>query len=225
MNSHTIDGNVPVITVDGPAGSGKGTVTAIIAEKLGWHTLDSGALYRLTALSALKKEIPLEDEEALTEAAKCLDAVFKKGEIYLESFNVTQAIRTEECGCAASRVAAIGKVREALLQRQRDYRQLPGLIADGRDMGTVVFPDAPVKVFLTASPEKRAERRFKQLREKGEDVILERLVEEIRERDERDQNRSDAPMKPADDAILLDSSEMSIEQVVEKVMAVIAEKT
>lgn len=215
---------IPVITVDGPAGSGKGTLMNIVASQLGWHMLDSGALYRLTALSAMRHNISLDDEAALAKSASCLNAVFEQGEILLDSCKVTYDIRTEECGCAASRVAAFQQVRAALLQRQRDYRQLPGLVADGRDMGTVVFPDALVKVFLTASAEKRAERRYKQLLEHGQDVMLERLVLEIKERDERDKNRSVNPLVPANDAILLDSSEMTVKQVAEKVMEIVNER-
>lgn len=215
---------IPVITVDGPAGSGKGTLMNIVAEQLGWHMLDSGSLYRLTALSAMRNNIPLDDESALAQSASCLDAVFEKGEVLLDACKVTQAIRTEECGNAASKVATFQCVREALLQRQRDYRQLPGLVADGRDMGTVVFPDAMVKIFLTASAEQRAERRYKQLLESGRDVMLERLVLEIKERDERDKNRAVNPLVPANDAILLDSSEMTVKQVAEKVMEIVNER-
>lgn len=215
---------IPVITVDGPAGSGKGTLMNIVAEQLGWHMLDSGSLYRLTALSAMRNNISLDDEPALAHSASCLDAVFEKGEVLLDACKVTQAIRTEDCGNAASKVATFQSVREALLQRQRDYRQLPGLVADGRDMGTVVFPDAMVKIFLTASAEQRAERRYKQLLESGRDVMLERLVLEIKERDERDKNRAVNPLVPADDAILLDSSEMTVKQVAEKVMEIVNER-
>ena len=213
----------PVITIDGPAGSGKGTIAKLVAKKLGWHILDSGALYRLTAYAALQKNISFDDEDGLAQVARTLDVVFDDGEILLEGQKVTEAIRSQECGNAASKVAACGKVREALLQRQRDFRQAPGLVADGRDMGTVVFKDAPVKIYLTASAEERAKRRLNQLKEIGINVSLTRLIREIEERDDRDMNRSEAPLKPAEDAICIDSSDMSIEQVVNKVMESVKE--
>ena len=209
---------IPVITIDGPAGSGKGTIAKLVAKELGWHILDSGALYRLTAYAALQKNIAFDDVDTLSKTARSLDVVFKEGEIYLENQKVTQDIRSEECGNAASKVAACGEVREALLKRQHDFRQAPGLIADGRDMGTVVFTDAPVKIYLTASAAERGKRRLNQLKQNGIDASLPRLIQDIEERDERDMNRTESPLKPADDAIVIDSSDMSIEQVVKKVM-------
>jgi len=209
---------IPVITIDGPAGSGKGTIAKLVAKELGWHILDSGALYRLTAFAALQKNISFDDVDTLVATARTLDVVFNDGEILLENQMVTNDIRSEECGNAASKVAACGEVREALLQRQHDFRQAPGLIADGRDMGTVVFTDAPIKIFLTASAEERAKRRLNQLKENGINASLPRLIQDIEERDARDMNRAKAPLKPADDAIIIDSSDMSIQQVIKKVM-------
>ena len=209
---------IPVITIDGPAGSGKGTIAKLVAKELGWHILDSGALYRLTAFAALKKNIAFDDVDTLSKTARTLDVVFDDGEILLESQKVTQDIRSEACGNAASKVAACGEVRAALLSRQHDFRQAPGLIADGRDMGTVVFTDAPVKIYLTASAEERGKRRLNQLKENGINASLPRLIQDIEERDERDMNRTESPLKPADDAIVIDSSNMNIEQVIKKVM-------
>ncbi len=214
---------VPVLTIDGPSGSGKGTVSAEVARRLGWHMLDSGALYRLTALAALRHQVSLDDVEGLAEIARTLEVEFLAqaqgpARIMLEGQPVSDELRTESCGNAASKVAAIPAVREALLQRQRDFQQAPGLVADGRDMGTVVFPQAAVKVFLTASAEERAQRRFKQLKEKGMDVNLPALLQEIAERDQRDSNRSVAPLKPAEDALVLDTTGMGIDEVVESVL-------
>lgn len=220
---------VPVVTVDGPGGAGKGTVTQMLARRLGWHLLDSGALYRLTALAALRQGVALDDERGLVDVARSLDVTFQAtpaGEpvkVLLAGEDVTSEIRTEACGDGASRVAVMQPVRDALLQRQRDFRQAPGLVADGRDMGTVVFPDAPVKVFLTASAEERARRRYLQLKDGGGDVKIEHLLDEIRARDERDMNRSAAPLKPADDAQVIDSTGLSIEEVLSKVMALLSQ--
>lgn len=223
------DNTVPVVTVDGPGGSGKGTVTQMLARRLGWHLLDSGALYRLTALAARRQGVALDDEAGLVGVAGGLDVTFEptaEGEpvrVILDGEDVTREIRTEQTGDGASRVAVIQPVRDALLQRQRDFRKAPGLVADGRDMGTVVFPDAPVKVFLTASAEERAQRRFLQLKETGADVNIDHLLDEIRARDERDMNRSAAPLKPAEDAQVIDSTGLSIEEVLSKVMTLVGQ--
>ena len=219
-------GAAPVLAMDGPSGSGKGTISRLSAGRLGWRLLDSGALYRLVALSARRTGTPLDDEAALAELARDLDATFSAavdgGErILLGSDEVTGDIRTETCGNDASKVAVMPAVRSALLSRQRGYRLPPGLVADGRDMGTVVFPDAEVKIFLTASPEERARRRHKQLMEKGIDVSLSRLFSEVAERDRRDEQRSVAPLKPAEDAVVLDTTGLEIPEVVERVMAIV----
>lgn len=217
--------DIPVLTIDGPSGSGKGTLAQQMAEKLGWHYLDSGAIYRVLAQAALKHQIDLTDETALASIAAQLDVQFvlKDGQlqVVLEDEDVSLLIRSEQAGNAASKVAAFPAVRSALLQRQRDFCQPPGLVTDGRDMGTVVFLDAPYKVFLTASAEVRAERRYKQLKEKGIDSNLSDLVAEISERDERDTQREVAPLRPADDAVILDSTQLGIEAVLEKVSALI----
>lgn len=216
---------IPVLTIDGPSGSGKGTLAQLMAERLGWHYLDSGAIYRVLAQAALMHRIDLTDESALAELAKHLDVQFllTKGQlqVILQGEDVSLLIRSEQAGNAASKVAAFPAVRAALLQRQRDFRQAPGLVTDGRDMGTVVFPDAAFKVFLTASAEVRAERRYKQLKEKGIDSNLSDLVAEISERDERDTQREVAPLRPADDAVIMDSTQLDIEAVLEKVSALI----
>ncbi|SBS26179.1 Cytidylate kinase [Marinomonas aquimarina] len=213
----------PVITIDGPSGAGKGTVSQLVAEKLGWHLLDSGALYRLLALAASHHGIETDDVEALKVLAEHLDIQFQQTdsqevEIVLEGEVVTQAIRTETIGNQASKLAAIPDVRDGLLLRQRAFVQTPGLVADGRDMGTVVFPDASIKVFLTASPEERAQRRLLQLEQKGDVVNFDELVKTIKERDERDANRPVAPLVPAVGALVIDSTDMAIEQVVDVIM-------
>jgi len=208
----------PVITIDGPSASGKGTVAERVAARLGFHYLDSGALYRLTALAAMKACMELDDEAALTELAANLPARFENGLILLEGADVTDTLRTESVGEGASKVAVLPRVRDALLERQRAYRKSPGLVADGRDMGSVVFPDAKTKVFLTASAEIRAERRYKQLIEKGFSANLPSLVHEMRARDERDAARAVAPLRPAPGALLLDTTGMSIDDAVDAVL-------
>jgi len=208
-----------VITVDGPSGSGKGTIAARLASILGWHLLDSGALYRLVGLLATKRGVDFDDHDALAELARGLDVVFTGEKITLEKQEVTNEIRTESAGNAASRVGAVPAVRSALLERQRAFAASPGLVADGRDMGTVVFPDAGVKIYLTASAGERAQRRYNQLKEKGFPASLASLVEEIRERDERDANREVAPLLPAEDAICLDSTHLGIDEVTDEVLA------
>ena len=208
----------PIITLDGPSASGKGTVAERVADRLSFHYLDSGALYRLTALAAMKACIELDAEPALTAIAGQLPARFENGRIWLTGVDVTEAIRSELVGEGASKVAVLPRVREALLERQRAYRRSPGLVADGRDMGSVVFPDAQAKVFLTASAEVRAERRYKQLIEKGFSANLAALVQEMRARDERDAARPVAPLRPAPGALLLDTTGMSIEDAVDAVL-------
>lgn len=218
---------MPVITVDGPSGSGKGTVCRLLADKLGWDVLDSGAIYRVLSLAALHHQIALDNEEALVPLAANLDVQFlvdsqtNAGKVILEGEDVTTTIRNEEVGAAASKVAALPRVREALLRRQRAFRTENGLIADGRDMGTVVFPDAPLKIYLTASAQERARRRFVELNERGLDVTLSGLLEDIQARDDRDMNRAVAPLVPAEDAIELDSSELNAQQVFDKVITLL----
>ncbi|MDQ2044980.1 (d)CMP kinase [Pseudoalteromonas sp. 20-92] len=218
---------MPVITVDGPSGSGKGTVCRLLADKLGWDVLDSGAIYRVLSLAALHHQIALDNEEGLVPLAANLDVQFlvdsqtNAGKVILEGEDVTTTIRNEEVGAAASKVAALPRVREALLRRQRAFRTESGLIADGRDMGTVVFQDAPLKIYLTASAEERARRRFVELNTRGLDVTLSGLLQDIQARDERDMNRTVAPLVPADDAIELDTSELNAQQVFDKVMTLL----
>jgi cytidylate kinase len=208
----------PVIAVDGPAASGKGTVAAGVARALDFHYLDSGSLYRLVALVALRAGTPLADAAALARLASGLDVSFQDGSIVLAGQDVTDAIREEDVSAAASQVAVHPGVRTALFERQRAFRRPPGLVADGRDMGTVVFPDALVKVFVTASPEERARRRYKQLIAKGISVTMESLLRDIRERDARDAGRAAAPLKPATDAAILDTTDLTIEAAIGRVL-------
>jgi len=210
---------VPVITIDGPTASGKGTVAQQVALQLGFHYLDSGSLYRLAALAAERQGIDLKDESAVAAAAKNLDIRFSGDRIYLDGDDVSEAIRTELASQNASRVAALAAVRAALTERQRAFRRAPGLVCDGRDMGSVIFPDADVKVFLTASVEARAERRTNQLKQKGISAILVDVVKELRIRDERDSSRQIAPLKKLDDAYLLDTTAISADDAVQQVLA------
>ncbi|MDC9580264.1 (d)CMP kinase [Xenorhabdus sp. PR6a] len=212
----------PVITVDGPSGAGKGTLCQALAEALDWQLLDSGAIYRVLALAAIHHQVDIQSEDALVPLAANLDVRFVpengKLRVILEGEDVSNEIRTETVGNTASQAATFPRVREALLRRQRAFRIAPGLIADGRDMGTIVFPDAPVKIFLDASAQERARRRMLQLQEKGFSVNFENLLSEIQERDFRDRNRAVAPLVPAQDALILDSTSMSIEEVIDKAL-------
>jgi len=228
MNKTTI----PVICLDGPSGVGKGTICLAVAKKLGWHILDSGSLYRITALQVSRQfpdsAIDSLEAEKLADIAKKLDVSYEEKDnelvIFLDGEDITQLIRNEEIGAKASQIAAIPEVREALLARQRAFLVEPGLVADGRDMGTVVFPQAVLKIYLTATPQERAQRRYKQLKEKGIDANLSALVEELRLRDERDMNRKTAPLKPASDAIIIDTSSLNIEQVTNEVMQLVSQR-
>ncbi len=221
--------SVPVVTVDGPSGAGKGTLSVALAERLCWHFLDSGALYRLTAWQALEAGLALDDTPAVAGAARELDVRFElDGQGGYRSMigdqQVDKLIRDERVAAAASKVAALQPVRDALLQRQRDFRAPPGLVADGRDMGTVVFVDAPCKIFITANAEERARRRYEQLKAQGAGVTLRALLDDIQARDQRDRERSSAPLRPAADAHVLDTTEMSIDEVVAAALAVVQER-
>jgi cytidylate kinase len=220
---NTATNSAVVIAIDGPSGSGKGTLSQLVAKALGFHLLDSGALYRLVALSTEKQKANFQDEQAVADIAGALDVRFDVGSnatrILLAGEDVTDAIRHENVSMNASVIAAYPLVRTALLQRQKDFAQAPGLVADGRDMGTTVFPLAPVKIFLTASAEARAERRFKQLAQKGVPVDMAELVADIKARDDRDTNRATSPLKPAQDALIVDSTTLSIERVLEIILA------
>ena len=221
--------DVPAVTIDGPSGSGKGTIARRVAETLGWHLLDSGALYRLVAVAASKQGLPLDSANPLADLAMGLNVTFGSDDdgneaIWLDNENVTSLVRTEDCGAGASKVAALQPVRDALLKLQLSFRKPPGLVADGRDMGSFVFQDAQAKIFLTASPEERAKRRYKQLKDKGIDVTLPALSRDIEDRDRRDSERSVAPLKPAEDARILDSSGLSIEAVTQTVLDWVAEQ-
>lgn len=223
MNTGGAGQAAPVIAIDGPSGSGKGTIARRVADALGMHLLDSGALYRLVALAVVRRRKKNATETEIAEIARHLDVRFSTSrsgeeEIWLDGQEVSRELRTEECGRLASRVASLGAVREALLALQIAFRQPPGLVADGRDMGSTVFPDAALKIFLTASAEERARRRHKQLKDKGIDVSLAALSRDIEERDRRDSERSVAPLRPAEDARLLDSSNLTIDEVTRTIL-------
>jgi cytidylate kinase len=208
----------PIITIDGPSGTGKGTIAQLLSNRLGWHCLDSGALYRVLGLAASRLGLDLESGGELARLARRLGVSFEGGQVLLDGADVSDAIRSEAAGTAASRVAAHPAVRSALLEWQRHQARKPGLVADGRDMGTVVFPQAGLKIFLDASPEERATRRYKQLKGKGLNVNLPALITDIHERDERDRNRPAAPLRPADDALIVDSTKLSIDEVLDRVL-------
>lgn len=209
----------PVIAIDGPSASGKGTLAGIVAKTLGWHQLDSGMLYRLSALAVLRKNMQPDNEAEIAEVARNLNVRFEGQQVLLDSDDVSDVLRGEEVGALASRIATYPLLRQALFERQLAFRKAPGLVADGRDMGTVIFPDAKLKIFLIADVNERAQRRYKQLIEKGISANLVALLEDLKARDERDMNRSHAPLVPAEDAIILDSSRLSIEESVAKVLA------
>ncbi|MGK7296507.1 MAG: (d)CMP kinase, partial [Candidatus Wenzhouxiangella sp. M2_3B_020] len=213
---------VPVLAIDGPSGAGKGAVSASVARRLGWNVLDSGAVYRSVALAAVEGGVDADDADALVELASELPLAFRAGadgiDVLLEGRDVGASLRTEAVSIMASRVAAIREVRDALLQLQRECRRPPGLVADGRDMGTIVFPDADLKIFLEASVEERAKRRYKQLKQKGESVILPRLLQDMQARDRRDRERAIAPTVPAPDAVVVDSTHLSLEEVIARVI-------
>jgi CMP/dCMP kinase len=226
-----LETEIPIITVDGPSGSGKGTLSRLLSRSLGWSLLDSGALYRLVGLAARNHGVRLDNHEALKVLAEFLDVQFlaptsDDGDtrVVLEGDDVTDTLRSEEVGRLASEVAAIPVVRTALLRRQRAFKTSPGLVADGRDMGTVVFPEAQLKVYLTASPGERAERRYKQLKDKGDDVSLPRLAAEIGERDKRDSERVVAPLRPAEDALIVDTTGVAVEAVLKRLLEEAAQR-
>ena len=216
--------DIPVLTIDGPSGAGKGTVSRIVAKKLGWNYLDSGSIYRSLAIALLQKDIDLADVREIVATAQAMDLAFQCDDelvVKLNGVDITAQLGTEVTGNVASIVAAIPEVRQVLLQKQKDFKKLPGLVADGRDMGTVVFPDAHIKVFLTARATKRAERRYKQLMEKGIDVNIRQITREIEERDYRDKGRKTAPLAQAVDALFIDSSTLTIEAVIAQVLSLV----
>lgn len=213
--------NIPVLTIDGPSGSGKGTVSRLIAQRLGWHYLDSGSIYRSLAIAVLKKSVKLDDIGEISRIGQTMQLVFDGADplsVQLDGEDITDQLGLESTAAAASIIAAYPEVRQTLLKKQQDYQQTPGLVADGRDMGTVVFPDAPYKVYLTASPMERAERRYKQLKEKGVDANLVSLTTELEERDRRDKGRSTAPLSKASGALFIDSSDMTIDEVIQEIL-------
>lgn len=215
---------VPVLTIDGPSGAGKGTISRLVAKKLGWNYLDSGSIYRSLAIALLQQTVDLSDEAAIVKVAETMDLAFECGDeliVKLNGVDITAQLGLETTGNTASIIAVLPEVRQALLQKQQNFRQSPGLVADGRDMGTVVFPDATSKVFLTASAEERARRRYKQLKEKGIDANLSSLTLDIEERDRRDSERATAPLAMAENALYIDSSNMSIDAVIEEVLNLI----
>jgi cytidylate kinase len=218
---------IPVLTIDGPSGSGKGTISRAVADALGWHLLDSGALYRAVGFAAGEEGIDLSDADAVTRCAETTKIAFRdpkdgrETRVVVNGHDATDELRTETAAAAASAIAAIPSVRAALFDKQRAFRRSPGLVADGRDMGTVIFPEAPFKVFLTASAEERAKRRYKQLKEKGLNVTLSSLLREIEARDERDANRKVAPLKPASGALIVDTTGLPVGDVVRKVLALV----
>ena len=218
---------IPVLTIDGPSGVGKGTVARLVAQTQGWHLLDSGAIYRAFALAVDAKGIDTTNEPALVEVAESLDLEFRTEpgselvSVYLDGKEVSDVLRTEQTGEMASKIASIGAVRAALLKRQQDFAQAPGLVADGRDMGTVVFPDAPFKVYLTASAQERANRRLKQLQAAGHEGIISQILAEVEARDQRDSSRKHSPLKPAEDALVIDTTDLSIDEVITQVMELV----
>lgn len=216
--------NIPVLTIDGPSGAGKGTVSRAVAKKLGWNYLDSGSIYRSLAIAVLKQSVDLENEAAIVKVAQAMKLEFDCNDelvVRLDGEDITSQLSLESTGNVASIVAAVPEVRRVLLQKQKDFKQLPGLVADGRDMGTVVFPEAENKVFLTASAPERARRRYKQLIEKGNDANLVQITNEIEERDRRDMERKAAPLAMASDALYIDSSDMALDAVIEEVLNLI----